>query len=83
MDDNSQDCVKMMSTAIVTVIVVVALYGALDSSYVSTPSRPALRHYQVHHVDASVGSPASSHKCGGGDHKCGQARVGPRWSSTI
>ena len=46
-------------------------------------SRPALRLYQVHHVDASVGSPASSHKCGGGDYKCGQARVGPRWSSII
>ena len=83
-DDLSQDCGQdAVPATLVTVIVMNALYGVLGLISSIYYSRPALRLYQVHHVDASVGSPASSHKCGGGDHKCGQARVGPRWSSII
>ena len=74
MDDQSQDCGQdAVPATLVTVIVMNALYevlGLLSSIYYS---RPALRHYlrYIMWMQRWV-TPASSHKCGGGDHRCGQ-----------
>ena len=73
MDDQSQDCGQdAVPGTPVTVIVMNALYGVLGLLSSVYYYRPALRHYlrYITWMQQWV-TPASSHKCGGGDHRCG------------